>query len=96
MACTDWNAYWCPVHGDCDCARAEDGDCCFDNPRCPLHNTNSEHAQTIELASCEEQVRGVAVACGVSLSADDHAELSRFAQYLYTNSRLRRSRQGDK
>lgn len=42
--CTGLTARWCPVHGDCICAKATDGlggD--LAHPRCPLHGTDSQH-----------------------------------------------------
>ena len=45
--CTGVTASWCPVHGDCVCARSEsgawvDGQC---DPGCPLHAPASDHAE---------------------------------------------------
>jgi hypothetical protein len=42
--CEGWTAYWCPVHGDCSCPRAESGDCNFDGSNCPLHSEGAGHA----------------------------------------------------
>lgn len=39
--CTDLSASWCPIHGDCVCAREES----LDNPDCPLHGPDSAHAE---------------------------------------------------
>jgi hypothetical protein len=87
VTCTGLTAFWCPVHGDCTCERTYYGDCCFDSPSCPLHAPQSQHAETHELEGCREKVTALAEDCGVELSANDHATLSRFAQWLHVRAR---------
>ena len=42
--CSGVSAVWCPIHGDCCCARSEDGDIyAMDDPDCPLHSRQSPH-----------------------------------------------------
>lgn len=91
MACTSISAFWCPVHGDCTCARLPDGDCMFDGENCPLHDGKSTHAETIERAEVELHLDEVAERCGVALNENDRAELARFGQYLYERSRKRKT-----
>ncbi len=43
--CTGVAASWCPVHGDCECPRDEDGGAWeLNDPDCPLHSPESTHA----------------------------------------------------
>ena len=47
VVCTGLTATWCPIHGDCNCARRPDGDIEFEGGEhsCPLHAINSPHAE---------------------------------------------------
>ena len=85
--CTPVSAFWCPRCGDCTCARAHNGECCFDAPRCPLHGDRSQHAQTVELADAERLVKEMAHAQGVELTEHDEEAVSRFAQLLFERAR---------
>jgi hypothetical protein len=40
--CTGVTADWCPNHGQCECA---DREVAMDDGGCPLHNSNSPHAE---------------------------------------------------
>ena len=49
--CTGITARWCPVHGDCECETADDGDS-WEFPgvdeegnECPLHGDHSKHGE---------------------------------------------------
>jgi hypothetical protein len=86
-SCTGQTAYWCPRCGDCTCERAVNGDCSFDDERCPLHAVTSKHAETIELAEAERRVRDLADDLGAELTPNDERELSRFVQFLMGKSR---------
>lgn len=85
--CTPVSAFWCPRCGDCTCKRAHDGECCFDELKCPLHGPGSQHAQTVELADAERLVKATAHAQGVELTAGDEEAVSRFAQLLFERAR---------
>jgi hypothetical protein len=48
IECTGVAASWCPVCGDCGCARDEDGELVDENvpnDECPLHGFRSQHAE---------------------------------------------------
>lgn len=85
--CTGLSAFWCPRCGDCTCERMPDGDCAFDSPSCPLHRVGSGHADTIELAECEQRISEMASALGALLTEHDRAAVSQFAQLLFERSR---------
>lgn len=87
VLCTGISAFWCPRCGDCICERGSDGDCHHDNDLCPLHGSDSKHAETIELMECREKVSTLAHDCGVELTAHDHETVARFAQFLFERSR---------
>lgn len=87
LPCTGLTAVWCPNCGDCNCERTAGGDPCFDSPRCPLHSTDSHHADTVSLERCEQQITALAEDLGVELTKNDRSELSRFAQYLHEHSK---------
>lgn len=53
--CTGITASWCPIHGDCTCPRHTEGameneviDRKAEDHQCPLHSSDSEHAETPE------------------------------------------------
>lgn len=48
--CTGLTARWCPLHGSCACAYGGEND--LDDPDCPLHGTESEHAIEIRQDRC--------------------------------------------
>lgn len=87
MSCTGHSAFWCPVCGDCTCDRAHDGECCFDGKDCPLHGVTSKHAETVSLDECRAKISHLAAEQGVELTAHDHEQVSRFAQFLFEKSR---------
>jgi hypothetical protein len=43
--CTGLTATWCPNHGDCKCERDGAGERTLCDERCPMHSTESSHAQ---------------------------------------------------
>lgn len=94
MNCTGVSASWCPNCGDCACERSNDGDCCFDGADCPLHSNRLKHAETVELVEVERDISALAREHDVDLCADDHRELSRFAQFLYERSRKEKVARG--
>lgn len=87
MSCTGLTAAWCPNCGDCTCEKLPSGEPCLDDGRCALHAPKSPHAETVELGDCEKRVSAMAADCGVELNENDHATVSRFAQYLCERSR---------
>lgn len=46
--CTGIAATWCPVHGDCKCPAAENGERDLDSEDCPLHCSRSTHGENAE------------------------------------------------
>lgn len=46
--CTGLSAMWCPIHGDCRCAKTPTGEPNFEDPACPLHSTSSMHAADLD------------------------------------------------
>lgn len=40
-SCTGLSAFWCPLHGDCECPDRGDA---IDDLNCPLHSPSSSHA----------------------------------------------------
>jgi len=88
--CTGLSAFWCPNCGTCTCTRGRDGDCFFDAEQCPLPSAQSQHAQTIELAQCEQAINALIAEFDVEVSEHDQAQLVRFAQLLYDRSRRKK------
>lgn len=44
VSCTGLTATWCPIHGECTCARTVDGDIpVMADSWCPLHKPNGDH-----------------------------------------------------
>ena len=43
LACTEWSAAWCDIHGTCSCG--EDREYGEWHNDCPLHGEQSEHAE---------------------------------------------------
>jgi hypothetical protein len=42
--CTGLTASWCPIHGECNCLKYEDGERDeYENTSCPLHGPSSTH-----------------------------------------------------
>lgn len=46
LACTEWSAAWCDIHGTCSCG--EDREYGEWHTDCPLHGEQSEHAEKDE------------------------------------------------
>lgn len=89
--CTGPSAFWCPVCGDCTCARSHNGECYFDNLECALHGRGSRHAETVELEGLRERIHDMATDLGVELTDNDHEAVSRFAQLLSERHRSKRT-----
>lgn len=75
--CTGLAASWCPVHGDCLCPRAPDGEPLpsawygersLDDPGCPLHAPGSSHASGLAFAPLVEGSTILCPACGAEVA----------------------------
>ena len=87
LRCTGLTAIWCPICGDCTCAKLSSGEPCLDSDHCPLHSVHATHAVTVALQDLRERVAAVAKDSGICLTEHDRDAVAKFGQWLQEKAR---------